>query len=234
MKQRLQRLVYVFLIVTGIVLMYIYCVNLAYVSHQKTVSHLFYPGSVLFGTQDDTQSSTNDINKKSGEIGRTSFSTANVTSSPVSFSTTTVITIDLSQPVSTLSSSTTQQEKTEQKQYTKSYYNESAPETSIQNEDKHGLCASLTASGRVVTDGSLLQFYQLCTNDKKKQIKVADRALFESVFRAEYFKGTICKESEKRYIHGKKITALASFPGSGNTWARLLLEQMTGNTNLVR
>lgn len=36
-------------------------------------------------------------------------------------------------------------------------------------------------------------------------------------------------EKEKKNDHPKNLIALASFPGSGNTWLRYLLQQATGN-----
>jgi len=38
-----------------------------------------------------------------------------------------------------------------------------------------------------------------------------------------------CKNiTDMRFINGSRVVALSSYPGSGNTWARMLLEQATG------
>ena len=40
--------------------------------------------------------------------------------------------------------------------------------------------------------------------------------------------GNCTKLSDMHFINGTRIITLVSFPGSGNTWTRLLLEQVTG------
>lgn len=40
--------------------------------------------------------------------------------------------------------------------------------------------------------------------------------------------------SRKVFVKGLPVTALASFPGSGNTWARYLIEKSTGKCANVR
>lgn len=40
--------------------------------------------------------------------------------------------------------------------------------------------------------------------------------------------GNCTKLSDMRFINGTRVITLVSFPGSGNTWTRLLLEQATG------
>lgn len=79
-----------------------------------------------------------------------------------------------------------------------------------------------------ISDASIIQFYKTCTKKSWQNTKRFGPEMFKSIFTTENFKGAVCKEKSKQYIAGKPLIAMPSFPGSGNTWVRLLLEQMTG------
>jgi len=77
-----------------------------------------------------------------------------------------------------------------------------------------------------VTDESLLKFYQTCIPGADISLPVGP-GLFKALFVGKVFTNK-CKEKPRTFISGQELVALASFPGSGNTWTRALLEQLTG------
>jgi len=98
-------------------------------------------------------------------------------------------------------------------------------------EVKHaGVYGNQTACSNLsfdeVTDESLLKFYQTCVFGADKRLPVG-RELFKALFVGKVFTNK-CKEKLLKFISGQELVALASFPGSGNTWTRELLEQLTG------
>ena len=82
---------------------------------------------------------------------------------------------------------------------------------------------------KAVTNASLLEFYTTCVDTAgKHQLTKVDTELFNAVFKEDNFKNVICEEKERRFITGQDLVALPSVPGSGNTWTRQLLEDLTG------
>lgn len=80
-----------------------------------------------------------------------------------------------------------------------------------------------------MTDATVMEFYRACVQNIDTDSINLGSGLFKEMFSAKIFEGTVCEEKERSYISGQDLVALASFPGSGNTWARILLEQMTGS-----
>jgi len=87
-------------------------------------------------------------------------------------------------------------------------------------------CVSLMSMQ--ATDDSLLEFYQTCVNNRPNTHQLVGPDLFNQIFVSDVFRGVTCEETNKTFIKGQDLVALASIPGSYNTWTRILLEQMTG------
>lgn len=89
------------------------------------------------------------------------------------------------------------------------------------------LCNSFEAMN--VTDENLVQVYKYCTKPSTKEATIlAEPDLFEAIFSEENFRDAVCNEVNRTFISGQDLVALASIPGSGNTWTRVLLEELTG------
>lgn len=86
-------------------------------------------------------------------------------------------------------------------------------------------CSSLPA--QEVTDERLLTFFKACvSNDSSVEL---GPDLFKRLFLSDVFGQVVCKDFETSFINNSAFVGLATFPGSGTTWFRLLLEQLTGN-----
>lgn len=98
----------------------------------------------------------------------------------------------------------------------------------IQRDTSQGLvsanCSSFISMN--ITDESLLTFYDTCVKGSGPNLTVGPE-LFHRIFVPAVF-SHVCKEQQLTFISDQELVALASFPGSGNTWTRALLEQMTG------
>ena len=87
-------------------------------------------------------------------------------------------------------------------------------------------CESLMS--KQVTDDSLLEFYQTCIDNSPNTEQLVGPDLFNKMFVPDVFSGVKCDKTKHRFIKGQELVALASVPGSYNTWTRILLEHMTG------
>jgi len=80
-----------------------------------------------------------------------------------------------------------------------------------------------------ITNDTLTEIYQTCNPGAGKATIEIGPKLLGSVFESEIFQ-TNCNKRNLKFNLGKSATfaALASVQGSGNTWSRILLEDMTG------
>lgn len=77
-------------------------------------------------------------------------------------------------------------------------------------------------------DDNIQEFYRACVDSGNHGNLEIGSELFTRLFGANVFERIVCEKQERSFVSGKDLVALASFPGSGNTWTRILLEQMTG------
>lgn len=97
----------------------------------------------------------------------------------------------------------------------------------VDGENKHTFCTSFET--KVVTDTNLLELYKECTKQASKpSIATVGPELFGEIFIKDNFRSVVCQDKNKTYISGREMIALTSIPGSGNTWTRLLIEDLTG------
>lgn len=107
---------------------------------------------------------------------------------------------------------------------------------SINKQDKtiSSLCESWVTQN--MSKQNILEMYNSCVNHKTSNTAEVSPRMFDRLFTEDVFGGISCKDIERSFLSGegrdRPLIALASFPGSGNTWVRILLEQMTGKLYL--
>lgn len=115
------------------------------------------------------------------------------------------------------------------------YYSQSqtrltVPREPTKNRTKH-LTVYSSLLQRTISDDRLHQLYRLYTKAKNgTRVEKIGPEIFEKVFVSKVFAGVDCENRTKTYMSGQSrpLVALASFPGAGSTWTRILLEEMTG------
>lgn len=107
------------------------------------------------------------------------------------------------------------------------------------NINKHDKTISALCESWITQNMSkrnVLEMYNSCVNHKNSNATEISPRMFDRLFTEDVFGGTSCKDIERSFLSGgdreRPMIALASFPGSGNTWVRILLEQMTGKLSL--
>lgn len=85
-----------------------------------------------------------------------------------------------------------------------------------------------------LTDSFMVTLFNSCQNPKLSSASQISKAGFEKLFSADFFNHETCTERAiGRPTKKAGLVALASYRGSGSSWMRYLLEQLTGKNEVL-